>query len=69
MFETHLADTASLTEGADSTHVALVAGAERWGMKGSRVQCDARVGPHISCGLQMVALAEQEEGVGIDDVT
>lgn len=61
VFETHLADAASLTEGADGTHVALVAGAEGRGVKGSRVQRDTRVGPHISCGLQMVALAEQEE--------
>lgn len=68
VFATHLADAASLTEGADSAHVALVARAERWGMKGGgRVQRDTRVGPHISfSGLQMVALAEQGQGVGID---
>lgn len=67
VFATHLADAASLTEGADSAHVALVARAERWGMKGGRVQRDTRVGPHISfSGLQVVALAEQGQGVGID---
>lgn len=66
MFETHLADAASLTEGADGTHVALVARAEGRGMKGGRIQCDTRVGPHISCGLQVVALAEQGQGVGIE---
>lgn len=67
MFETHLADAASLTEGADSAHVALVARAEGRGMKGGgRIQCDTRVGPHISCRLQVVALAEQGQGVGIE---
>lgn len=67
MFETHLADAASLTEGADGAHVALVARAERWGMKGGgRIQCDTRVGAHISCCLQVVALAEQGQGVGIE---
>lgn len=64
MFKTHLADAASLTEGADGTHVALVARAEGRGMKvGGRIQRDTRVGPHISC-LQVVALAEQGQGVG-----
>lgn len=66
VFKTHLADAASLTEGADGAHVALVARAEGWGMEGGRVQRDTRVGPHISCGLQVVALAEQGQGVGID---
>lgn len=61
MFETHLADAASLTECADGTHVALVSGAEGWGMDGGRIQSDAGVGPHISHGLQVVALAEQRE--------
>lgn len=64
---THLAHAASLTEGADSSHVALVSRAEGRGMKGGgRVQRDTRVGPHISCGLQVVTLAEQGQGVGID---
>lgn len=68
MFETHLADAASLTEGADGAHVALVARTEGRGMKGGgRVQRYARVGPHISCGLQVVALAEQGQGVGRDN--
>lgn len=63
VFETHLADAASLTEGADGAHVALVARSEGWGMKGGgRVQRDAMVGPHISRGLQVVALAEQGQG-------
>ncbi len=66
VFATHLADAASLTEGADGAHVALVARAEGRGMKGGRVQRDTRVGPHISCSLQVVALAEQGQGVGID---
>lgn len=64
-FKTHLADAASLTEGADGAHVALVARAEGRGVKGGRVQRDTRVGSHFS-GLQMVALAEQGQGVGID---
>lgn len=67
--ETHLADAASLTESADGTHVALIARAEGRGMKGGRVQRDTRMGPHISCGLQVVALAEQGDGVGIDKIT
>lgn len=58
VLETHLADAASLTEGADGAHIALVARAEGRGMKGGRVQRDTRVGPHVS-GLQVVALAEQ----------
>lgn len=58
---THLADAASLTEGADSAHVTLVARAEGWGVGGGGVQCDARVGPHVSCGLQVVAVTEQGE--------
>lgn len=62
--ETHLADAASLTEGADGAHVALVARAEGRGMEGGRVQCDTRVRPHVSCGLQVVALAEQREVEG-----
>lgn len=33
---------------------------------GGRIQCDTRVGPHISGGLQVVALAEQEQGVEIE---
>lgn len=63
--KTHLADAASLTEGADGTHVALVARAVGWGVKGGRVQRDTRVGSHFSC-LQVVALAEQGQGVGMD---
>lgn len=62
--ETHLADAASLTEGADGAHVALVARAEGRGMEGGRVQRDTRVRPHISCGLQVVALAEQGDVEG-----
>lgn len=62
VFKTHLADAASLTEGADGAHVALVARAEGRGVKGGRVQRDTRVGSHISCGLQVVALAEQGQG-------
>lgn len=31
-------------------------------MRGGRVQSDTRVGSHISCGLQVVALAEQRVG-------
>lgn len=58
VFQTHLADAACLAEGADGAHVALVAGAVGWGMDGSGVQRDARVGPHIPQGLQAVALAE-----------
>ena len=59
---THLADAASLTEGADCAHVALVARSEGRGVEGGgRVQRDAGVGPHFSCGLQVVALAEQEQ--------
>ena len=66
---THLADAASLTEGADGAHVALVARSEGRGMKGGGwVQRDTRMGPHISCGLQVVALAEQGQGVGIDTI-
>lgn len=68
LFETHLADAASLTElteGADGAHVALVSRPKGWGMNGGRVQRDTWVGPHIS-GLQVVALAEQGQGVGID---
>lgn len=66
VFETHLAHTASLTEGADGTHVALVTRAERWGMKAGGVQCNTRVGSHVSCGLQVVARTKQGQGVGID---
>lgn len=45
MFETHLADAARLTEGADGTHVALVARAKRRGMKGGGgIQRDTWVG-------------------------
>jgi len=68
MHETHLADAASLTEGADGTHVALVAGAKGRGMKGGRIQRDTWVGSHIS-GLQMVTLAEQGQGVGQTQIT
>lgn len=60
--QTHLADAASLTQSADGAHVTLVAGAEGWGMRSGGVQSDTRVGPHISCGLQVVALAEQKAG-------
>lgn len=67
--ETHLADAASLTEGADGAHVALVARTEGWGMKGGRVQRDTRVGLYISCCLQVVALAEQGQGVGTDTIS
>lgn len=70
VFHTHLADAARLAEGADGTHVALVAGAEGWGVHGGGVQSDGRVGPHISQGLQVVALAEQEVagGGGQDEI-
>lgn len=66
--ETHLAEAACLTEGADGAHVALVAGAERRRVEGGGgIQRDARVGPQIS-GLQVVTLAEQVQvggwGVG-----
>lgn len=66
IFKTHLADAASLTEGANGTHVALVARAKRRGMKGGgRIQRDTWVGPQIS-GLQVVTLAEQgQEQVGV----
>lgn len=68
VFQTHLADAACLAEGADSTHVALVSGAKGWGVDGGGVQCDARVGPHIPQGLQVVALAECEDwGQGMQD--
>lgn len=69
VFETHLADAASLTEGADGAHVALVARAEGRGMKGGGVQRDTRVGLYISCGLQVVALAEQGQGAGTDTIS
>lgn len=50
---THLADAASLTEGADGTHVALVARAKGWWVveAGGRVQRDAGVRPQVSGGL------------------
>lgn len=57
-FRTHLADAACLAEGTDSAHVALVARAEGWGVDSGGVQRDARVGPHIPQGLQVIALAE-----------
>lgn len=66
VFYTHLADAASLTEGADGAHVTLVARTEGRRMKGGgRVQRDARVGPQFSC-LQVVALAEQGQEAGVD---
>lgn len=67
MLETHLAEAARLTEGADGPHVALVARAKRRGVEGSgRIQRDTRVGPQFS-GLQMVTLAEQ--GAEMDSFT
>lgn len=65
MFQAHLADAARLAEGADGAHVALVAGAEGWWVDGGGVQRDARVGPHVPQGLQVVALAEGE-GRGVE---
>lgn len=54
----HLADTASLAEGADGPHVALVPGAELWGVVvGGGIQGEA--GMHVPGGLQVVALTEQ----------
>lgn len=59
----HLADTASLTEGADGPHVALVPGAELWGVVvGGGIQGEARM--HVPGGLQVVALTEQREKDG-----
>lgn len=56
----NLANAASLTEGADSPHVALVPGAKLGGVVvGGGVQGNAWV--HISGGLQMVALTERRE--------
>lgn len=58
-FVTHLAYAASLTEGADCAHVALVARSEGRGVEGGgRVQRDTMMGPHVS-GLQLVAVAKQ----------
>ena len=62
---THLADAASLAEGADRSHVALVPWAELRGVVGGGgVQGDAGVGTHVSGGLQVVALAEQRQKRG-----
>lgn len=56
----HLADTTSLTEGADGPHVALVPRAKLGRVVvGGGVQGNARM--HVSGGLQMVALTEQRE--------
>lgn len=56
----HLANTASLTEGADCPHVALVPGA-----KLRRVVVDRGIqgnaGVHVPGGLQVVALTERRE--------
>lgn len=59
----HLANTASLTEGADGPHVALVPGAKLGGVVvGGGVQCEARM--HVPGGLQVVALTEQRDRDG-----
>lgn len=56
----HLANTASLTEGADSPHIALVPGAKLGRVVvGRGIQGNAWV--HVPGGLQMVALTEQRE--------
>lgn len=58
-----MADAARLTEGADGPHVALVPGAELWGVVvGGGIQGEA--GVHVSGGLQVVALTEQREKDG-----
>lgn len=55
-----LANTTSLTEGADGPHVALVPGAKLGRVvAGGGVQGNAWM--YISGGLQMVALTEQRE--------
>lgn len=66
----HLANTASLTEGADCSHIALVPGAKLGRVVvGRRIQCNAWV--HVPGGLQVVALTEEREkktsrpGVGL----
>lgn len=59
----HLADAARLTEGADGAHVALVPGAELWGVVvGGGIQGEA--GMHVPGGLQVVALTERGEKDG-----
>lgn len=61
-----LANTTSLTEGADGPHVALVPGAKLGRVVvGSRVQ--GNVWMYIPGSLQMVALTEQRERDGGDD--
>lgn len=56
----HLANTASLTEGADSPHIALIPGAKLgWVVVGGGIQGNAWV--HVPGGLQVVALTEQRE--------
>lgn len=66
MPHTHLADlanTASLTKGADGPHVALVPGAKLGGVVvGGGVQGEARM--HVPGGLQVVALTEQRDRDG-----
>lgn len=66
----HLANTASLTEGADSPHIALVPGTKLGRVVvGGGIQGNAWM--HIPSGLQVVALTEQREkwkskqGVGL----
>lgn len=66
----HLANTASLTKGADGPHIALVPGAKLGRVVvGRGVQGNAWV--HVPGGLQVVALTEQREkrrsrqGVGL----
>lgn len=56
----HLAHTASLAEGADSPHIALVPGA-KFGrvVVGRGIQGNAWV--HVPGGLQVVALTERRE--------
>lgn len=55
-----LANTTSLTEGADGSHVALVPGAKLGRVVvGGGVQGNAWM--YVSGGLQMVALTEQRE--------
>ena len=56
----HLANTASLTEGADGPHIALVPGAKLGRVVvGGRIQGNAWV--HVPVGLQVVALTERRK--------
>lgn len=56
----HLANTASLTEGADGPHIALVPGAKLGRVVvGGGIQGTAWM--HVPGGLQVVALTEQRK--------